>query len=97
MDGIRHELFKDAIFPKVLDKDDCIVQEVKATKMKFIYKTWKNKVDDLDEWKNKSTHKWDGWYIQKQSNSFKWKQNVHDLLWIYCLSLKTWSTFKIYM
>jgi hypothetical protein len=57
MDGIRHELFKDAIFPKVLDKDDHIVQEVKATKMKFIYKTWKSKVDDLDECQNKSTHK----------------------------------------
>jgi hypothetical protein len=26
MDGIRLELFKDAIFPKVLDKDDYIVQ-----------------------------------------------------------------------
>jgi hypothetical protein len=51
--------------------------------MKFIYKTWKGKVDDFDEWKNKSTHKWDGWSIQRQSNSFKWKQNVHDLLWVY--------------
>jgi hypothetical protein len=57
MDGIRYELFKDAIFPKVLDKDDYIVQGVKATKMKFIYKTWKSKVDDLDECQNKSTHK----------------------------------------
>jgi hypothetical protein len=62
--------------------------------MKFIYKTWKGKVDDLDKWKNKSTHKWNGWSIQKQSNSSKWKQNVDDLLWIYCLSLKTWSTFR---
>jgi hypothetical protein len=57
MYGIIHELFKDAIFPKVLDRDDYIIQEVKLTKMKFIYKTWKGKVDDLDKWKNKSTHK----------------------------------------
>jgi hypothetical protein len=57
MDGTTHELFKDVIFPKVLDKDDYIIQEVKASKMKFIYKTWKGKVDDLDKWKNKSTHK----------------------------------------
>jgi hypothetical protein len=49
MDGIIHELFKDAIFPKVLEKDDYIIQEVKVTKMKFIYKTWKGKVDDLDK------------------------------------------------
>ncbi len=57
MDGTTHELFNDVIFPMVLDKDDYIIQEVKATKMKFIYKTWKGKVDDLDKWKNKSTHK----------------------------------------
>jgi len=57
MDGTTPELFKDVIFPKVLDKDDYIIQEVKATKMKFIYGTWKGKVDDLDKWKNKSTKK----------------------------------------
>jgi hypothetical protein len=57
VDGIIQEICKDAIFPKVLDKDDYIIQEVKVTKMKFIYKTWKGKVDDLDKWKNKSTHK----------------------------------------
>jgi hypothetical protein len=33
--------------------------------MKFIYKTWKGKVDDLDKWKNKTTNKWDGWSIKK--------------------------------
>jgi hypothetical protein len=48
--------------------------------MKFIYKTWKGKVDDLDKWKNKSTHKWDGWSIQKQSNSFKVKMKCAWLI-----------------
>jgi hypothetical protein len=61
--------------------------------MKFIYKTWKGKVDDLDKWKNKSTHKWDGWSVQKQYNSCKWNRNCMTC----CLSLKTWSTFEKYI